>query len=61
MKKIISIVLAVSILLSMSVVAFAENTDKVTVTLDGAEIIFPDAQPVVDSRDRTLVPIRFVS
>ena len=61
MKKIISIVLAVSILLSMSVVAFAENTDKVTVTLDGAEIIFPDAQPFVDSRDRTLVPIRFVS
>lgn len=61
MKKIISIVLAVSILLSMIVVAFAENTDKVTVTLDGAEIIFPDAQPFVDSRDRTLVPIRFVS
>ena len=29
--------------------------------LDGTEVVFPDAQPFADKRDRTLVPIRFVS
>lgn len=61
MKKIISIVLLACMLLSLNVVTFAENSEKVTVTLDGAEISFPDAQPYIDVRDRTLVPIRFVS
>lgn len=61
MKKIISILLAISVIMSMCLCVSAETADKVTVTLDGNEIMFPDAQPFVDVRDRTLVPIRFVS
>lgn len=60
MKKLLSIILVLGIMMSMCTFVSAE-TDKVTVTLDGTEVIFPDAQPFVDVRDRTLVPIRFVS
>lgn len=60
MKKIISIILAIGIMMSVSTFASAEN-DKVTVTLNGTEVTFPDAQPFIDARNRTLVPIRFVS
>lgn len=60
MKKFISILMAMVI--SLSGVAFASNDNsKVTVNLDGQAITFPDAQPFIDERDRTLVPIRFVS
>lgn len=58
MKKLISIILALSMTLGFA--ASAEE-NKVTVLLDGREVLFPDAQPFVDKRDRTLVPIRFVS
>ena len=60
MKKLLCIVLVVGILLGINSFVFAEE-EKVTVTLDGAEVLFPDAQPFIDARDRTLVPIRFVS
>lgn len=60
MKKLVSIILVLGIMMSMCTFVSAE-TDKVTVTLDGTEVTFPDAQPFVDVRDRTLVPIRFVS
>lgn len=60
MKKLLSIILVLGIMMSMCTFVTAE-TDKVTVTLDGTEVTFPDAQPFVDVRDRTLVPIRFVS
>ena len=60
MKKLLSIILVLGIMMSMCTFVSAE-TDKVTVTLDGEEVTFPDAQPFVDVRDRTLVPIRFVS
>jgi len=60
MKRILSIILALGIMMSMCTCVFAD-TGKVTVTLDGTEVTFPDAQPFVDARDRTLVPIRFVS
>lgn len=60
MKKFISIIVLACMLLSMGMATLAQ-TDKVTVTLDGSEIAFPDAQPFVDVRNRTLVPIRFVS
>lgn len=61
MKKLLSVLLTLGMLLSMGTAAFADSGGKVTVTLDGNEVIFPDAQPFIDSRDRTLVPIRFVS
>ena len=60
MKKLVSIVLVLGIMMSMCTFASAEES-KVTVTLDDIEVTFPDAQPFVDVRSRTLVPIRFVS
>ena len=48
-------------MLLVSGYAVSASDDKVTVMLDGTEVVFPDAQPFVDKRDRTLVPIRFVS
>lgn len=60
MKRIVSVVLVLGIMMSMYTFVSAE-AEKVTVTYDGIEIVFPDAQPFVDVRDRTLVPIRFVS
>ncbi len=38
----------------------AEETPDITVTLDGNQIEFPDAKPYL-YKDRTLVPIRFIS
>ncbi len=62
MKKLLAIILAAGMLLSgVLAVNAATVPDKVTVELDGKEVYFPDAQPFVDARDRTLVPIRFVS
>ena len=61
MKKVTAFILSVAMMAVMGITAIAETSDKVTVTLDGNEIAFPDAQPFVDVRDRTLVPIRFVS
>lgn len=61
MKKLLSVILAVGMLLSIGITSFADTGEKVTVTLDGTEVFFPDAQPFIDTRDRTLVPIRFVS
>ena len=60
MKKLVSIVLALGIMMTMCTFVSAEES-RVTVTLDDIEVTFPDAQPFVDVRSRTLVPIRFVS
>lgn len=60
MKKIFSMLLCFVLTASAFTSVSAEN-DKVTVTLDNKEITFPDAQPFIDVRNRTLVPIRFVS
>lgn len=61
MKK-ISICLCLVMILSlvMSIGCFAAN-GKVTVELDGQEVMFPDAQPFINSDGRTMVPVRFVS
>lgn len=60
MKKIFVLTLCIASLLTAYMPASAEG-DKVSVTLDSNEIAFPDAQPFIDGRSRTLVPIRFVS
>lgn len=60
MKKTISMILCLA-LASFSCGAVQAENEKVTVLLEGNEIVFPDAQPFIDTRDRTLVPIRFVS
>lgn len=61
MKKLLSVLLAVGMVLSIGTGVIADTGEKVTVMLDGGEVTFPDAQPFIDSRNRTLVPIRFVS
>jgi hypothetical protein len=38
----------------------AENRD-LRVYVDGEQVNFPDQEPYIDSNDRTLVPVRFVS
>ena len=37
------------------------HLSELCLMLDGNEVVFPDAQPFVDKRDRTLVPLRFIS
>ena len=61
MKKFLSIILLTGMLLGIGTNVTATENGKVTVMLDGTEVQFPDAQPFIDTRDRTLVPIRFVS
>lgn len=60
MRKIFSMILCFAIM-AVNFTAVSAKEDDVTVTLDGNEIDFPDAKPFIDSRARTLVPIRFVS
>lgn len=59
MRKLLSVFMV--LMIALSTVTFAAGNTQVTVTLDGQEISFPDAKPFIDKRDRTLVPIRFVS
>lgn len=62
MKRIISIILGVVLITSVfSCIGVFAKDSGVKVYLDEKEIVFPDAQPFIDARERTLVPIRFVS
>ena len=56
MKKIICVLLCI-LLLNAAVVCFA--AEEVHVTLNGQEIVFPDAAPCLVN-DRTMVPMRAV-
>jgi hypothetical protein len=60
MKKTVSLILSL-IMLGFTLNAVAMESKQVTVTLDGNIVQFPDAKPFIDNKDRTLVPIRFVS
>ncbi len=57
MKKIISVILTVILMLSLSSFAFAEE-NEITVTVDCAEVVF-DQQPII-LEGRTLVPMRAI-
>lgn len=58
MKKLL-ICLTMSLIVLMSSTVFAKD---ITVTIDGKNVIFPDAKPFIDVQsERTLVPIRFVA
>lgn len=59
MKKFISIILALSLALSLSVAAFADY-DNIKVLLNGTEIEF-DQKPVMAEGDRVLVPVRLIA
>lgn len=60
MRKILSGVLVLALLLSLSVSAFGSG--GVSVTIDGAAVPFTDASgcPFIDENSRTLVPLRAV-
>ena len=61
MKRILTLLLTMMMLAILSTsYAVAEETPDITVTLDGNKIDFPDAKPYL-YKDRTLVPIRFIS
>ena len=58
MKRFISLSLAAMLSASaMGITALAE--DKITVTVNGAEVVFEDQAPFVEN-DRTLVPMRAI-
>lgn len=59
MRKLLSVVLA-----SVAVVGTSSSimaSQGIAVTVNGQKVSFPDAQPFVDSNNRTMVPVRFVS
>lgn len=61
MKRILTLLLTIMMLATLSTsYVVAEEIPDITVTLDGEVIEFPDAKPYI-WKDRTLVPIRFVS
>lgn len=59
MKKIIAMLLVIMISITTTISVNAQST--LTVIVDGAVVNFPDAKPYIDSNNRTLVPIRFVT
>lgn len=69
MKKRISLLLAVAMLVSafcLTGAAAAETPDGIgssvlTVKYNGEAVVFPDAQPFIDENNRTLIPVRFVA
>ena len=61
MTKLFAIVLAVSSMLTVSVLAVsAASTTNITVKVNDTVIRFPDQKPIIQN-ERTLVPIRFVA
>jgi hypothetical protein len=66
MKKKISIMLAVTLIVSAFCIngASAATTDTATapsVRVNDLLVSFPDTQPYIDSNDRTMIPVRFVT
>ncbi|GKX31183.1 hypothetical protein SH1V18_36630 [Vallitalea longa] len=60
MKKTVILMVAVIMLTSIMVSTVTAETN-VTVTVQGEIVDFPDARPFIDTNNRTLVPIRFIS
>lgn len=61
MRKLLSLILAIVIVLSFCLVAGAASDGTIKLTVDSQQVVFPDAQPYLDSAHRTMVPIRFVT
>ena len=52
----------VALLLVLCVFSVSSQADqKILVYVDGKKVAFPDQQPYIDSNNRTMVPVRFVS
>lgn len=72
MKKKLSVLLAMALMISalgVTSVAAAEvkapsdslGSSVLAVKYNGEAVVFPDAQPFVDTNNRTLIPVRFVA
>ena len=64
MKKIVSMLLVIAVIASLlAVPAFAAETAETApaVRVNGDLVKFPDGQPYINSDNRTLIPVRFVS
>ncbi|MGB3973854.1 MAG: copper amine oxidase N-terminal domain-containing protein, partial [Peptococcia bacterium] len=59
MKKTATLIMIMLLLISGTTVAMATNT--VTVYVDGVRVNFPDQKAYINSDNRTLVPVRFIS
>lgn len=53
-------VIAMVLMLVIAMPVFAVTTN-IRVVVNGEKVVFPDAQPYVDSSKRILIPVRFVS
>ena len=61
MRKFVCLILALLICSSLCLMAGAVNDGTIKLTVDSQQVVFPDAQPYLDSAHRTMVPIRFVT
>ena len=62
-KRVCALLLALTIVVAAFGVMFAApaNDGTIKLTVDSQQVVFPDAQPYLDSAHRTMVPIRFVT
>ena len=62
-KRVCALLLALTIVTAAFSVMFAApvNDGTIKLTVDSQQVVFPDAQPYLDSAHRTMVPIRFVT
>ena len=61
MRRIACLILACFLSFSLCLVAGAASDGTIKLTVDSQQVVFPDAQPYLDSAHRTMVPIRFVT
>ena len=61
MKKLLSAILVAVIVVGLFIVPSMTAAEKISVTVDGNIVNFPDVQPFIDENGRTLIPVRFVS
>lgn len=60
-RQLIFLINVILVLCIFSVFSQAAGDQKILVYVDGKKVDFPDQKPYIDSNDRTLVPVRFVS
>lgn len=61
MKKVLRIIAIAVLMMTVFAGVAAAAEQPIRVFVDGAEVSFPDQKPFVNSDNRTLVPVRFVS
>ena len=61
MKRTVLALMIITILTSIFLMPAMATADDIKVTVDGKSVSFPDAKPFIDTNNRTLIPVRFVS